>query len=133
VWPNIDTRLSPRLPYSLQPIRSHRFTLANAVEGTRFGGSCQYLCALVFSGEDAFGVRAKFRNCGIRFGELAILNFDQTPNAWLASERYSPPVHPEPVAVFVLRSSEPERQPSPQAVGECGRDENLEKGARCKS
>jgi hypothetical protein len=26
-------------------------------------------------------------------------------------------------------SREPERPPSPQAVGECGRDENLEKGA----
>jgi hypothetical protein len=32
-----DTASSPRLPYSLQPIRSHRFTLANAVEGTRCG------------------------------------------------------------------------------------------------
>jgi hypothetical protein len=56
-------------------------TLVNAVEGTRFGIGSRYLCALVCSGEDAFGVRAKFRNCEVRFGELVVLNFDQTPSA----------------------------------------------------
>ena len=32
------------------------------------------------------GVRAKFRKCGIRFGALVVLNFDQTPNACTADD-----------------------------------------------
>jgi hypothetical protein len=99
-----DTRQAPRLPYSLQPIRSHRFTLANAVEDTCFGGRSGNFRALVCSGDgalfkarasvwdvestrsrtlrrDAFGVRAKFRHGTSRFGALIVLNFDQTPKA----------------------------------------------------
>jgi hypothetical protein len=56
-------------------------TLVDAVEGTRFGGRCRYRCSLVRSGWGALEVRAKFRNCRIRFGELVVLNFDLTPNA----------------------------------------------------
>jgi hypothetical protein len=85
-----DTPSSPRLAYSLQSTRSHRFTLANAVKDTRFGGGCINL----------------------------------TLHA-------THPVHPEPVEGFILRPREPEQRPSLQAVGECGRDANLEKGARC--
>jgi hypothetical protein len=55
---------------------------------------------------------------GVTFSrESLVLNFDQTPNACDNLSGSSPPPR------------EPERQPSSQAVGECGRDENLEKGA----
>jgi hypothetical protein len=70
---------------------------------------------------------------------MVVLNFDPkcSCNAQLAAERYATrqslsiifPVHPEPVEGFVPWSRNPEHPPSPQAVGERGRDENLEKGA----
>jgi hypothetical protein len=47
---------------------------------------------------------------------LIVLNFDQTPNAC-------------PIQKTQPALRETERPPSPQAVGERGRDENLEKGA----
>jgi hypothetical protein len=70
---------------------------------------------------------AKFRIGMVRFEALVVLNFDQTPNAWLASvtlPRSLSTVRPEPVEGLVRRSCKPDRPPSPQAVGECGRDEN---------
>jgi hypothetical protein len=83
------TPSSPRLPYSLQSTRSHRSPWQMLLKARASIEIVNIFAFLPRSGEDAVEVRAKFRNCVKRFGILVVLNFDQTPNAWLTSERYA--------------------------------------------
>jgi hypothetical protein len=76
-----DTAFCPRLPYSLQSTRSHRSPWQMLLKARALVESVNIFALLPRSGEDAFGVRAKFRHCVNRFGELVVLNFDLTPNA----------------------------------------------------
>jgi hypothetical protein len=52
---------------------------------TAVHGLCGLALPAVVSGEGANGVRAKFRNGVVRFGEMVLLNFDLTPFASFAS------------------------------------------------
>ena len=56
-----DTARSPRLPYSLQTTRSHRFTLVTVVvEDTRFGEESRQPRVLARSGETHWGSEQNF-------------------------------------------------------------------------
>ncbi len=61
---------------------SHCFTLVTVVvEGTRFGDGVAILAVPARAGKTHWWSEQKFRNGGMRFGALVVLNFDQTPNA----------------------------------------------------